>query len=140
MLIDVTVKIDDTRVNDLYAVIIKEGLTQPQAEPEPAPKRAPWTEGDVPLATSIWQRMQPGPRQVFSVLLDAPGKKFTSEELISAANVAGGRVFAAALTWPGKFCRDAGRELFWHFADGQYWIEPGVATIFVKARSAAGNS
>jgi hypothetical protein len=152
MLIDVTVKIDDTRVTDLYTAIIREELTKPRAElelqpelkPEPGPAKGTnrsifWGEADRPLATYIWQRIQPGPQRVFAVLLSAPGKRFTSEELIAVTNVPGGRAFAAALTWPGKFCQDAGRKKFWEHTNGQYWIEPNVCAIFAEACSVADN-
>jgi Family of unknown function (DUF6416) len=140
LLIDVTVKVDDTRIEDLYAVVISEGLTKPRAKlklkPEPGPTEGanlgmlPWREADRPLATDIWQRIQPGPQRVFSVMLRAPGQRFTSDELAAMTDVPGGRAFAAALTWPGNFCRDVGRRQFWEYTNGQYWIEPNVAAIF----------
>lgn len=152
MLIDVTVKVDDTRVADLYAAVIREDLTVPRRDPgpgsrlkpEPEPELEPgsggslvWTDADLPLATEIWQRIQPGPQKVFSVLLGAPGEKFTREKLIAETGVPGSRAFSAALTWPGKFCRNAGRKLFWSHTNGLYWIEPDVAVIFAKASSAS---
>jgi hypothetical protein len=155
VLIDVTVKVDDTRVADLYAAIISEDLTIPRVEPQPEPtpplKPEPvtkqgtksgalhWRAADRRLAASIWQRIQPDTQKVFSVLLRAPGKKFTSDELISLTNAPGGRAFAATLTWPGNYCRDAGRSQFWQYANRQYWIEPAVAAIFARASSEADN-
>jgi hypothetical protein len=91
------------------------------------------------LAASIWRRIQPDTQKFFSVLLGAPGKKFTSDELISLTNVSGGRAFAATLTWPGNYCRDAERSQFWQYANRQYRIEPNVAAIFAAEVNRVGS-
>jgi len=139
MLIDVPVKIDDTRVNDLYALIIKHRLTSPRVQPDPesAGRESAWTKSDVDVAAAIWRQMSDVARRIMSVLLDAPGTRYAAADIAAIAQVPSGRPFAAALTWPGKFCKGNGRTQFWRYESGQYWIEPDVGAIFAKARSSA---
>lgn len=110
----------------------------------PPPRRDvdPWTADDAEQAAWLYGKLAPPARELLDLLVDAPGKRFSGNELAAELGLEkGAHGVAGILAWPGRYCRKLGRELPIATAgrdDGgtDYYVVPDVATLFAAARAA----
>lgn len=106
------------------------------AEPEP------WTAEDAETAAWLYRKLAPPARQLLDLLLDAPKRRWSGNELAEALGLEkGAHGVAGILAWPGRYCRKAGRPLPIATAkreDGgtDYWVAGVEAELFAAARAA----
>jgi hypothetical protein len=157
-MMDVTVKVPVGRIAEFYAVHAaflgesqtgSPGAVQPLRAVSPplsilggeADGRQPWTQVDAALAAKLWGKFSDAAKALFSQLIDEPNRRFTGQELAEMLDIPNGHSgVAGVLAWPGKWCKQASRQLLWkwgHPAPGQpvvYWMTPEDAALFREAR------
>lgn len=118
---------------------VSEDIVNPAKPDEEEGDLPEWTESDGELAERVWASLSETARKLFTVLLDAPDKPFSGEELallVGADTGAGG--VAGKFGWPGRYCRSVGRRQAWKYVypDGKvrYSMSPHVAALFRRAR------
>ncbi len=89
---------------------------------------------------AVGKVQRPG-ESLFSVLLDNPHKEFSGQELADLVDIPNGaNGVAGVLAWPGRYCRQAHRNICWSVGnnhDGSlavYWMDGVLADLFGKAR------
>ena len=147
-MIDVTVKVPEGRLGELYAMV---GHWHSEERPRTGTVDAPATEpstrknwadsnGDLALAQVVWTRFSARFKAALSYLIDRPQEKVPGEALAQASNIPHGKAgLAGALGWPGRICAAVGRADPWQWEledDGSsvYWVEREVAELFKKVR------
>ncbi len=99
-----------------------------------------WSAQDADQATWLYGKLAPPARELFDLLVDAPGERFAGNAVAARLGLdKGAHGVAGILAWPGRYCRKLGRELPIATAgrdDGgtDYFMEPEVAGIFGAAR------
>ena len=99
-----------------------------------------WSADDADQAAWLYHKLAPPARQLFDVLLDAPGKRFGGELIATRLGLEkGAHGVAGILAWPGRYARHLDRVLPIDTegrADGgtDYYIDPDTAAIFAAAR------
>jgi uncharacterized protein DUF6416 len=146
MLIDVTVKIPEERVGDFYEVVGR-WLSGEQPEEETSDTSArlkDWknSDDDLVLARLVWEKFSPYAKALFSLLMDQPGHKVSSEDLAATLGIPNGKSgVAGVLAWPARHCAAVNKVGLWSWEPGpegdgaSYWIEPEVADLFKRARN-----
>jgi uncharacterized protein DUF6416 len=105
-----------------------------------------WSAEDVDQAAWLYRKLAPPARELFDLLIDAPGERFGGEQIAKRLGLdKGAHGVAGILAWPGRYSRHLGRVLPIATdgrADGgtDYYMQPEVATLFAGARSQAGTS
>lgn len=159
---DVTVKVPEERLVEFYAMhaawlsappqtaVLPSTISdQPVAVPQPVTHagedygdRQAWSNADAALAAELWDKFSAQAKALFSKLIDEPDRQFRGEELAEILNIPNGQSGAAGvLAWPGKYCKQANRELLWKWTypvEGEpvvYWMTPEVAALLREARS-----
>jgi len=62
-----------------------------------------WSDSDRDLAEAYWGKLSQSAKDLFSVLINHPGEKFTGDELARELGLPGGRQSVkSVLTWPGR--------------------------------------
>ena len=103
----------------------------------------PWSAQDGEQAAWLYAKLAPPARELFDLLIDAPGKRFSGNEIAARLRLdKGAHGVAGILAWPGRYSRKLGRELPISTEgrdDGgtDYYLEDDVATLFAAARSSA---
>lgn len=160
-MMDVTVKVPEDRLVEFYAMHAAWLSAPPRtsvlpdavnAERNAVPKvvspanesaddRQPWRDTDTALAAELWNKFSDPAKALFSKLMDEPECRFNGEELAEMLNIPNGHSgTAGVLAWPGKYCKQEGRELLWKWTypvEGEpvvYWMTPEVAALFREAR------
>jgi hypothetical protein len=149
---DITVPVPDDRVPEFYQFFgawLAGRPAQPMTEVHqvgnPAVEALPWgqSDQDPALAEVVWGKLSKPAKDMFNVLLNNPGEKFSGEWLAENLGIEKGKYgVAGLLAWPGRHCYAVGRKLPVRYVDGvvgesaDYWIEPDVAALFVTARDA----
>ena len=102
---------------------------------------AAWSDADADAAAWLYGKLAPPARALFDVLIDAPGRRLSGNELAARLKLdKGAHGVAGILAWPGRYSRKLGRELPLATegrADGgtDYYMDPAVAEIFAAARA-----
>ncbi|WP_407939514.1 DUF6416 domain-containing protein [Nocardia terrae] len=99
----------------------------------------PWTPSDADLAAEVWDRLSDKARALLSVLVDAPGREFSGQELAELLGLSGSQSAAGILSRPSRLCAEAGRGYMWRwrYPDGQpcvYSMDEDIAALFRGAR------
>ncbi|WP_033341325.1 DUF6416 domain-containing protein [Catenuloplanes japonicus] len=142
-MLDITVKVPEDRVAEFYSMYgrwLAGDDTTESPEADPAQIRR-WTSADEALARELWAKFNDRARALFSVLLDNPHKEFSGQELADLVDIPNGaNGVAGVLAWPGRYCRQAHRNICWSVGnnhDGSlavYWMDGVLADLFGKAR------
>ena len=148
MMIDVTVKVPEELVGELYAAVGRllaghpDRATVQSSEPADVPVRE-WrnTDDDLLLAREVWGRLSPNAAAMFSRLMDSPGQRVSGEDLAAELEIPNGKYgIAGVLAWPGRHCAAVHRPPLWSWEYGpaggsaDYWIESDVAELFKRIR------
>ena len=146
-MIDITVKIPEDRVGEFYELVGRwlagAPLTATDAPDEAHSPAVAWTNNqeDLVLAKVVWEKFSPRAKAMFSMLMDAPGQKFSAVQLAEALDIPNGMYgVAGVLAWPGRHCLAVGRTIPTQYEEGSkgegssYRIEPEVAELFNQVR------
>ena len=140
-MIDVTVKVPEDRVAEFYSMFgawLSTPFGGSTGEPDTG-GRHPWAPSDQELARSVWNKLSPQAKSLFTTLIDHSGQKFSGTELAERVGIANGRHgVAGVLAWPGRYCVASDRKLMWEweYPDGEqavYWLASETADLFRKA-------
>jgi hypothetical protein len=99
-----------------------------------------WSANDAEQAAWLYRKLAPPARQLFDLLLDAPGERFGGETIANRLGLEkGAHGVAGILAWPGRYSRHLDRVLPIDTEgrpDGgtDYYIDPDTAAIFTAAR------
>ncbi len=150
----ITVAVPEERVAEFYVWFGTFLSAQPGSPPPGAPRRrgpgprawmhetSGWSATDADQAAWLYGKLAPPARELFDLLIDAPGQRFAGNDIASRLRMdKGAHGVAGILAWPGRYCRKLGRELPISTAardDGgtDYYLEPDIATLFATARAA----
>jgi hypothetical protein len=145
-MIDVTVKVPEERVGEFYEMLgrwLTGAELADDAIDQPVTGLKDWTDSqeDVALAGTVWGKLSPRAKAVFSLLMDHPGQPMSGEDLASACDIPNGKYgVAGVLAWPGRHCAAVNRNLPSQWRGGSddsggiYWVEREVADLFGKVR------
>jgi hypothetical protein len=155
----VTVAVPEERVPEFYMwfaqfLAADPGSGPPRGGPFPrggrgrgfGPPRAPfeaqaWSAQDADQAAWLYGKLAPPARELFDLLIDAPGQRFSGNEIAARLKVQrGAHGVAGILAWPGRYSRKLGRELPISTEgrdDGgtDYFLTADVAKLFAAART-----
>lgn len=124
-MIDVTVKVPDDRVAEFY-LMFGQWLAAESGSVglEDAADHAAWARSDEDLAATVWGKLSDRAKQLFSMLIDNPGRKFSGDELAEMLAIPNGKHgVAGVLAWLGRHCLKVGRR------------QPEIAELFGAARN-----
>ena len=99
-----------------------------------------WSADDADQAAWLYRKLAPPARELFDLLLDAPGERFGGETIAKRLGLEkGAHGVAGILAWPGRYSRHLDRVLPIDTegrGDGgtDYYIDPDTAAIFAAAR------
>jgi Family of unknown function (DUF6416) len=99
-----------------------------------------WSADDADQAAWLYHKLAAPARELFDLLLDAPGERFGGETIARRLGLEkGAHGVAGILAWPGRYSRHLDRVLPIDTegrADGgtDYFIGPDTAAIFAAAR------
>ena len=102
-----------------------------------------WSAEDADQAAWLYGRLAPPARELFDLLIDAPGERFGGENIAKRLKLdKGAHGVAGILAWPGRYSRHLGRVLpvaTEGRTDGgtDYYMDPDLAALFAKARTHA---
>ena len=150
----VTVAVPAERVPEFYAWFAAFLTTEPGAGVRsgrrgpgrygrpPRHEAEPWSARDADQAAWLYGRLAPPARALFDLLIDAPGRRFTGNDIAARLRLEkGAHGVAGILAWPGRYARKLGRA-FPISTDGRpdggtdYLMEPEIAELFAAARRA----
>jgi hypothetical protein len=148
----ITVSVPEKRVPEFYAWFA-EFLTAEPGTASPSERgrhghrgrrlrseASPWSADDGDQAAWLYHKLAPQARELFDLLLDAPGERFAGEAIARRLSLEkGSHGVAGILAWPGRYSRHLNRVLPIDTegrADGgtDYYIDPDTAAIFATAR------
>jgi hypothetical protein len=152
----VTVAVPEDRVPEFYLWFAAFLAAEPGSPPPPEGRGRPgprgtrhraearaWSVEDADQAAWLYGRLAPPARELFDLLIDAPGERFGGENIAKRLELdKGAHGVAGILAWPGRYSRHLGRALP-IATDGRsdggtdYYIDPDVAALFAKARTQA---
>jgi hypothetical protein len=148
----ITVAVPEERVPEFYAwfadFLTAESGTAPPSERRRHGRRghrhrsdvSAWSAEDADQAAWLYRKLAPPARDLFDLLLDAPGERFGGEMIARRLGLEkGAHGVAGILAWPGRYSRHLDRVLPIDTegrADGgtDYYIDPDTAAIFAAAR------
>jgi Family of unknown function (DUF6416) len=149
MMIDVTVKVPEELVGELYAAVGRllaghpdPGTVVQAGETAEIPLRS-WrnTDEDLFLAREVWGKLSSSAVGLFSHLMDSSGQRVSGEDLAAELEIPNGKYgIAGVLAWPGRYCATVHRQPLWSWEYGpaggsaDYWLEPDVADLFKRVR------
>ena len=152
----VTVAVPEDRVPEFYSWFAAFLAAEPGTPPPHAGRgrRGPrgmrhhaetraWSAEDADQASWLYSRLAPPARELFDLLIDAPGERFGGENIATRLKLdKGAHGVAGILAWPGRYSRHLDRALpiaTEGRPDGgtDYYMEPGIAALFAKARTQA---
>jgi hypothetical protein len=103
----------------------------------------PWTDQDADRAAWLYHRLAPPARALFDLLLDAPGERFSGNDIAARLGLErGAHGVAGILAWPGRYTRRLERA-FPIATEGRpdggtdYFMTPEVAAVFAAGREQA---
>ena len=148
----ITVAVPEERVPEFYSWFADFLTAEPGTAPaggrgrhghrgrRPPSDASAWSADDADQAAWLYQKLAPPARELFDLLLDAPGERFGGETIARRLGLEkGAHGVAGILAWPGRYSRHLGRVLPIDTegrADGgtDYYIDPDTAAIFATAR------
>jgi len=150
----VTVAVPEERVPEFYVWFASFLAAQPGGPPQwggprgrgrgfgmrPQFEAAAWSDQDADQAAWLYGKLAPPARELMDLLIDAPGRRFSGNEIAARLRLEkGAHGVAGILAWPGRYSRKLGRELpiaTEGREDGgtDYRLEPDVAALFAGAR------
>jgi hypothetical protein len=147
----ITVAVPADRVPEFYAWFAAFLVAEPGARPArgrgrgwrgglPQHEADPWSADDADQAAWLLSKLAPPARALFDLLIDAPGRHFSGNDIAARLKLEkGAHGVAGILAWPGRYCRKLGREFpiaTEGRADGgtDYFMEPAIAAVFASAR------
>ncbi|HTX31740.1 MAG TPA: DUF6416 domain-containing protein [Solirubrobacteraceae bacterium] len=151
----ITVAVPEERVPEFYAwfadFLTAEPGTAPSSERGRHGRRghrrrsdaSAWSAEDGEKAAWLYRKLAPPARELFDLLLDAPGERFGGEMIARRLGLEkGAHGVAGILAWPGRYSRHLDRVLPIDTegrTDGgtDYYIDPDTAAIFAAAREHA---
>jgi hypothetical protein len=153
---EVTVAVPEERVPEFYSWFAAFLAAEPGTPPPTGGRgrRGPrgtrhhsearaWSAADADQAAWLYQRLAPPARELFDLLIDAPGERFGGENIAKRLKLQkGAHGVAGILAWPGRYSRHLSRQLpiaTEGRVDGgtDYYMEPDVAALFAAARDLA---
>jgi hypothetical protein len=151
----ITVAVPEERVPEFYAWFADFLTAEPGTAPSIERRRhghrgrrrrsdaSAWSADDADQAAWLYRKLAPPARELFDLLLDAPGERFGGETIARRLGLEkGAHGVAGILAWPGRYSRHLDRVLPIDTegrADGgtDYYIDPDTARIFAAARNRA---
>lgn len=148
----ITVAVPEERVPEFYAWFADFLTAEPGTAPpsdrgrhghrsrRPRYAASAWSADDADQAAWLYRKLAPPARELFDLLLDAPGERFGGETIARRLGLEkGSHGVAGILAWPGRYSRHLNRVLPIDTegrADGgtDYYIDPDTAAIFTAAR------
>jgi hypothetical protein len=145
----ITVAVPEERVPEFYAWFADFLTAGPGTAPSSERRRrgdrhrsdaSAWSANDADQAAWLYCKLAPPARELFDLLLDAPGERFGGEMIARRLGLEkGAHGVAGILAWPGRSSRHLDRVLPIDTegrADGgtDYYIDPDTAAIFAAAR------
>jgi hypothetical protein len=150
----VTVAVPEERVPEFYAWFAAFLAAEPGTAPplsgrghrgprglRPHGSAEAWSADDADQAAWLYHRLAPPARELFDLLLAAPGQRIGGEQVAKRLKLdKGAHGVAGILAWPGRYSRRVGRVLpiaTEGRADGgtDYYMEPDVAALFTAAQT-----
>ncbi len=151
---EITVAVPEERVPEFYSWFAVFLAAEPGTPPQRAGRgrRGPrgswhhddaraWSAEDADQAAWLYAKLAPPARELFDLLINAPGERFGGENIAKRLKLhKGAHGVAGILAWPGRYCRHLNRTLpiaTEGRADGgtDYYMEPEVAALFAAART-----
>lgn len=155
----VTVAVPEERVPEFYAWFAAFLAAEPGTAPpisghgrrgprglRPHGNAEAWSVNDADQAAWLYHKLAPPARELFDLLVDAPGQRIGGEQVAKRLKLdKGAHGVAGILAWPGRYSRRVGRVLpiaTEGRADGgtDYYMEPDVAELFREAQTRPGSS
>ncbi len=157
----VTVAVPEERVPEFYVWFAQFLAAEPGGGPPrggPFARGGPWGRGrgfgpqfdaeawsadDAEQAAWLYGKLAPPARELFDLLIEAPGRRFSGNEIAASLRLEkGAHGVAGILAWPGRYSRKLGRELPISTEgreDGgtDYYLDDAAAKLFAGAREAA---
>jgi hypothetical protein len=150
----VTVPVPEERVPEFYSWFAAFLAAEPGTPPAFAGRgrrgpRGPrfhgealaWSAADADQAAWLYAKLAEPARELFDLLIDAPGERFGGESIAKRLGLQkGSHGVAGILAWPGRYSRHLERVLP-IATDGRpdggtdYFMEPEIAPLFAAARS-----
>jgi hypothetical protein len=152
----ITVAVPEERVPEFYVWFADFLTAEPGTAPSSERRRRghrgrrhhsdarAWSAADTDQAAWLYRKLAPPARELFDLLLDAPGERFGGEMIATRLGLEkGAHGVAGILAWPGRYSRHLDRVLPIDTegrADGgtDYYIDPDTAEIFAPAREQPG--
>jgi Family of unknown function (DUF6416) len=137
--IDVTVKVDEERLAEFYAMYA-EWLGRPsRSDVPPDAGLVGWEPGDIFEARFVWEGLHPRARRLFEILL-ASGEPVPGTELAAALGPeAREDTVFGSFGPPAKLAKEVGRRHMvetTHTASGTaYWLTPTTRALLEQARA-----
>lgn len=100
-----------------------------------------WSAQDADQAAWLYGKLAPPARELFDLMIDAPGQRFSGNEMAARLGLErGAHGVAGILAWPGRYSRRLGRELPISTEgrdDGgtDYYLSADAAKLFAAARA-----
>jgi hypothetical protein len=155
---EVTVAVPEERLPEFYAWFAAFLAAEPGTPPPsisgrgrhgPRGPRArgdarAWSADDADQAAWLYRKLAPPARELFDMLVDAPGKRFGGEQIAKRLGLEkGAHGVAGILAWPGRYSRHLNRVLPIDTegrADGgtDYYMQPDTAALFAEGRTSPG--
>jgi Family of unknown function (DUF6416) len=148
----ITVAVPEERVPEFYTWFADFLTAEPGTAPpnerarrghrgrRPRSEANAWSPDDADQAAWLYRKLAPPARELFDLLLDAPGERFGGETIARRLGLEkGAHGVAGILAWPGRYSRHLDRVLPIDTegrADGgtNYYIDPDTAAIFAASR------
>jgi hypothetical protein len=164
---EITVAVPEDRVPEFYLWFAAFLAAEPGTPPPVAMRRAfgppgrgsgprgwrhhhgepeAWSANDADQAAWLYGKLAPPARQLFDILIDAPGERFGGESIAQRLGLdKGAHGVAGILAWPGRYSRRVDRGLpiaTEGRTDGgtDYFMDPDVAGLFGSAREQLRNA
>ena len=147
-MIDVTVKVPEERIAEFYGMygrwLSGEAVAEAEEQPAVPVELVMWsdTQDDEALAKVVWGKLSQRAKDMFTLLMDNPDKKFGGEALAEQLDIPNGKYgVAGVLAWPGRHSYAVNRYLPIRYEEGQdgelgsYWMTSEVAALFGKVRN-----
>ena len=150
----VTVAVPEERVPEFYSWFAAFLAAEPGTPPPSAGRRrygprglhphveaSTWSADDADQAAWLYRKLAPPARELFDLLIEAPGERFGGEVIAKRLGLhKGAHGVAGILAWPGRYSRHLNRVLpiaTEGRVDGgtDYYMEPDTAALFAPARA-----
>jgi hypothetical protein len=120
-------------------VFLRDDLTE--TEGPPPMKLRSWSmpefvlqreDNDVDVARELLSKFSYPAKRVFTLLSMRPGLEMSAEQICKETGITSSNALAGVLSWPGKYCYSAGKELPFQWSKA-----PDGATVYVMSADVA---